>query len=166
MPLPEADMAYIARTGMAYTPQQTRLNLLVLFAERAKRARLQGFSMVWADKDRFYVNMKPPYDRVELLNLAAPELRPVLQIRAVRFDAAEIPAAQERIGAALKPIGSGWGISYDYRSDRFEVMVPEGQVAAALSLIPLDLSDYVDVIVGETVLVKGQTDSPTLIGQT
>ena len=150
-------MVYIARSGFAYSPKEVRINLLVLFGERAKRSGLKGYSMIWGDGDRVYVNMKPPYDRVALLNLAAPELRPVLQIRAVRFAAAEIPAAQERIGAALKPVGAGWGITYDYRSDRFEVMIPESFVPTALSLVPLDLSDYTDVSVGGEIVLLGQS---------
>ena len=159
MPRPDEDLAYIAKTGMAYSPEQILTNLLVLFAERAKRTNLKGYSMVWGENGRVYVNMKPPFDRVATLNLAAPELRPVLQIRAVRFDAAEIPAAQERIGAALKPIEGGWGITYDYRSDRFVVMVRESQIGPALSLIPLGLADYVDVQIGEIVPVGGQVTS-------
>ena len=162
MPRPEDDMAYIAKAGIAYSPEQVRNGLLSLFAERARRSNLKGYSMAWGDHGRVYVNMKPPFDRVATLNLAAPELRPVLQIRAVRFDAAEIPAAQDRIGSALKPIAGGWGISYDYRSDRFEVMVPESQIGPALTLIPLDLADYVDVNVGEMVLAGSMVTSETV----
>ena len=162
MPRPEEDIAYITKAGVSYSPEEVRLGLLSLFAERAKRTRLKGFSMVWGYRGRVYVNMKPPFDRVATLNLAAPELRPVLQIRAVRFDAAEIPAAQDRIGSALKPIAGGWGISYDYRSDRFEVMVRESQIGPALSLIPLDLADYVDVNVGEMILAGSMVTSKTV----
>ncbi len=158
-------MAYIAKAGVSYSPEQVRIGLLSLFAERAKRTNLKGYSMVWADQGRVYVNMKPPYDRVATLNLAAPELRPVLQIRAVRFDAVEIPATLERIGAALKPIEGGWGISYDYRSDRFEVMVRESQIGTALRLIPLDLSDYVDITVGEIIPAGGTARSETTKAQ-
>lgn len=164
VPPPERDLAliraYEAERGFRYTDEQVRYGLLSIFARRCEAAGLKGYALAWADNGRVYVNMKPPFDRVALLNLAAPELRPVLQIRAVRFDAADIKAGQERIGKALAPITDGWAITHNYRTDRFEVMVPAARIGTALSLIPLDLSDYTDVEVGEIVPVGAVTSQP------
>jgi hypothetical protein len=158
MPRAEQDRSYIEafarRSGLSYTSDQVRLNMFVLFAERAKRANLPGFSMIWGDRGLFYVNLKPPIDRAAILALAAPELRPFLRIRAVRFNAAELETNQTRLGEAIKSIGGSWALSYNPQTDRFEIGIDADKIEQALALIPEDLAPYVDVVPGGVILVS------------
>ncbi len=158
LPRAEQDKSYIEeysrRSGHAYTPEQVRLNMFVLFAERAKRANLPGFSMVWGDKGLFNINVKPPIDRRAILAFAAPELRPILRLRAVRFTAVEIQTIQTRLGAAIKSVGGSWALSYNPQTDRFEIGIDADRVEQALALIPEDLAPYVDVFPGGVILVS------------
>lgn len=159
LPAPSGDQAAIDRFAadkrFVYSAEQNRLGLLTLFARRAERAGLTGFSMAGADRGQVYVNMKPPYEQAAVLALAAPELRPHLQIRAVRFLAADILPIQQRIVTAIGARGGGIVVAYNPVSDRFDVGT-DADLDDVRRAIPADIEPFVDVRPGGAVLVSQQ----------
>ena len=159
-PAPERDLAYIrdfaAANRWTYTPDQERLALLQMFHWRAERQKLAEYVQVWGDAGRFYVNMKPPYDRQSVLALVSPELRPLLRIHDVGHTLAEVEALRDQLTGLIESLpGVEWGISHNYRTDRFDVtIVGEGNAAAIRRLLPRDLSHMTDITLGESPLVS------------
>lgn len=157
-PPPEEDLArvraYEAERGFKYSDEQVRLSLLSMLARRAEVSGLPGYSKVWSEAGNYYVNMKPPFDRGAVLALAAPELRPLLQIRAVRFAAGEIQPIASRLGESVAPLKADFSITYNQRTDRFEIGVEKAMMAQVRAKIPLDLAPFTDVIEGGVVLVR------------
>lgn len=157
MPRPAEDAAFVRRYarehGFRYNKREFGLGLLVLFAERAKRESLPGYSMIWGDKGRFFVNMKPPFDRAKVVALASPELRTRMEIRTVRFTEPETRQIIDRLGAAFTPASANWDISYNYRTDQFDIGVEREQIERIRALVPADLVPVVEIHEGGVTLV-------------
>ena len=159
LPAPEGDLAHIrayaAANGFTYTPEQERLALLNQFRWRADREAPASFQMVYGDLGTLHVNVKPPFDRAQILALAAPELRDHLTIHKVRQNAAELAEAQARLNAALATLdGLEWISTYDYKADRFAVELSGAANRPRLeAALPHDIAPYVVIRTSEGPLI-------------
>ena len=159
-PPPEGDLAYVRNYAAAnrwtYAPDQERVVLLQMFHWRAERQRFPGYVQVWGDGGRYHVNMKPPYDRQAMIALASPELRPLLIVHDVSHTLTEIEVLRRRLTGLLESLsGVEWGMSHNYRTDRFDVtIVGEGNAAALRRLLPSELAQMTDITLGRSPLIS------------
>ena len=137
------------------------MNLVHIFANRARAANLPGFNEVWVSYDdaRKWINVgsKPPIDRAAYLAMAAPELHRDVRFRQSVFDKQEATDAIDRIGKALGTGGLWCIISFDYDSDYVVLNTPEdASLDEVRRGLPRDLAAYVRVEQGGCpVLVSG-----------
>ncbi|MFM2099245.1 MAG: hypothetical protein RLZZ366_784 [Pseudomonadota bacterium] len=155
-PPPEGDLAYIrsyyaATFHQTFSPEQERIALLQMFIYRAQRQRFPGYVQVWGDEGRFRVNMKRPYAWQATLALASPELRPLLIANEVTHTLAEIDRLQKQLIGFLETFkGGDWGLSHNYRNDRFDIaIVGEDNAAALRKMLTPELGQMTDISVVE-----------------
>ena len=155
LPAPEGDLAHIrayaAANGFTYSDEEERLALLNQFRWRAEREAPASFQMVYGDRGALHVNIKPPFDRDQILALAAPELRDHLAIHEVRQNAAELAEVQARLNGALATLdGVEWISTYDYRADRFAVELSGAANRPRLeAVLPPEIAPYVVIRTSE-----------------
>lgn len=147
--------------GVTLTDADLRMNLVLIFATRARAANLPGFNEVWVSYDdaRKWINVgsKPPIDRAAYLAMAAPELHRDIRFRQSVFDKQETADAIERIGKTLGPDGLWCIMSFDYDSDYVVLnTLEDADLDKVRRKVPRDLAQYVRVEQGGCpVLVSG-----------
>jgi hypothetical protein len=137
--LPNAadDLAYIgARTGRSAANVALidwTLDLAQLARGRLERDLPRGYIDVWLDeRRRMVVNVRPGFDRAAILARIHPRLHPTLRLRTVVHDRAAIERGRSLLIERLTRIGGGFVLSFDARSDRFQVAVPRAATIASL----------------------------------
>ena len=139
--------------GYAIDEAGVRMNLIQLFATRARQASLPGFHDVWIsfrdERDWINVGTTGEPDRAAYLAMAAPEIRDAVRFRHTSFTKAEADAAVERVSAAVGPDGGWCVMGYDAESDWLVVNLEETTDRAAFEAkLPEGLRPLVKIEIG------------------
>lgn len=84
----------------------------------------------------------------EVRDLVSADLRPVVKVKRSRYTREQIASRQRRIVDALVDAKLGGSVGYDYRTEKFEVTIPEETEQKLLQALPPDLRSEVRTVRG------------------